>query len=353
MKNKHFFKAFYSFAPALITAVIVVGAAFASTANASTIPTLTLSVSSPGYTLLTVNGDANYPVTLYYYLQSTGGSESVTSGELGLTNSNGYFTTTLNDASYNIPYGSLVYVNVDGQNSATVAWPNYYSNGGGPTINNAGGLVLSQSNITLQVGQTVAVTTNYTYSNSYYQALTIVSNSNSASVSAIVSGNQIDITGANYGAATLVVCQTGTNTCGTIYVNVPSPTTVIGPLPTPVIYVQPVSFGVGSLSLNAGTSQEVQIYGSGNFSIVQNSNPAVANVSLNGSWLYVQGIQAGTSNVIVCQNYQTNSCATLPIDVIATQTSWYGNIYGYSSYSSYWPTYNYEPTYYPTTAWTW
>jgi len=318
MKNKAFLMSFAI--TVMFGGVFSLFAIPTQTASASTIPTLTLSVPNPGYTLLSVNADPNATVMLYYYTQIAGG-ETITTGSLGTTNAYGYFSTTLNNSTYNIPYNTPVYVTVDGQNSATVPWPSSSNSSYNGIISNSGGLNLSQTNFNLQIGQTVSVTTsNYTYS--YYGALTIVSNTNPTAISATIIGNQISIHGTNYGSAAIEICQTNSNTCGVIYATVSTLTPVIGPIPTPIIYSQPLSFGNINASFDAGQSINVQIYGSGNYSLYNNSNPNVVSASLNGNWLYLYGNQPGTSNITVCENTGAVSCASLPVDVIAG-ASWY------------------------------
>ena len=297
---------------AFFLAFVASESAFSAVAHATT-PTLSLSASSPGYTQLIVNGDANSSVSLYYYIQAAG-SETVTSGSLGVTNSYGYFSTTLNNSQYNIPYNAPVYVSVNGTNSPTVPWPaSSYSNGAV-----YGGLSLSPSSATVQIGQTVAVTAS-NYIN--YGTLSIANNSNPTAISATVFGNQINITGAGYGSATITICQTGSNTCGTVYATVPSPGISTGPAP---IYSVPISLSMSNVSLNAGTSQNVQIYGSygyningyNSYYIYRNSNPAVVTATLNGSWLSLYGIGPGTSNITICQNNGTASCAQVFVNVV-------------------------------------
>ncbi len=348
MKIKNLFIAFILAA----TSVLVV----ASHASASTIPTLTLSVQNTGSTQITVYGDPNSAVLLYYNNSTIGGTETETTGSLGSTNAYGYFSTTINNGTYNIPYNTLVYVTVDGQNSAQTTWPNYF---GGTTIGPvttggvgiANGLSLSQTNINLQVAQTTAVTPlsggnytngyNYPYGSYYgnYGTLVVQNNTNPTAVSTAIVGNQVNITGVNNGSAIITICESGINLCGTVYVTVGSQTTFPYPsypsypsYPTYPTYPSypypassPVSFGTNgnNVSVNAGASKNITLYGSGNYYIYQNSNPAVVTATLNGNWLSVQGIQAGTSNITVCENNGTASCAQLFVDVIANQQSFY------------------------------
>ena len=96
------------------------------------VPTLSLTSFNNNSVQVIVNGDPNSSVNLYYY--SIGNSNVNNIGNIGTTNSSGYFSTNLNNGSYNIPVGSNTYTVVNGQQSNQVNWPYnnngcYYSNG--------------------------------------------------------------------------------------------------------------------------------------------------------------------------------------------------------------------------------
>lgn len=77
---------------------------------------------------------------------------------------------------------------------------------------------LTQTNVSLNVGQNISVTA---YSSYGYSGFYISSNSNDSVVSASINGTSIYLFGKNYGSANIVVCQNGnSNQCSTIYVNV-------------------------------------------------------------------------------------------------------------------------------------
>lgn len=95
------------------------------------VPTLSFGTMSNNNVTLTVYGDSNSAVNLYYNngygLQNT---------YLGTTSYVGYFTTTITASTYNITQGSYVYVTVNGQQSSSVIWPNTYYQNNNTVLNN-------------------------------------------------------------------------------------------------------------------------------------------------------------------------------------------------------------------------
>ncbi len=294
---------------------------FAPKAMAMT-PTLSLySIGNRGIQI-TVNGDPNLPVYLYYYPNNNG---SITSTSLGSTNSSGYLSTTVDASAYNIGQNSSVYVTVDGIQSNTESWP--YNNNG-----YYGNIYLSQSSLYLNSGQSQSVSVSGG-NGSYY----ISSNSNSGVASASISGNEINVYGYYSGNTTVTVCSNSSNSgCVTLYV------TVNG---NNVNYNQTsVTLTQNSVSLAVGQSESVGIYGgTGIYYISSNPNQYVASVGLSGSSLQIYGIQNGSSVVTVCSSiantnnnnqyynntnnggYVYNSCANLVVTV--SQNYVYNNNY--------------------------
>ena len=79
---------------------------FAPKAFAMT-PTLSLYSTGNNSVQITVNGDAYASVNLNYYPNGNG---SIISSNIGSTNQNGYFNTSLNTNTYNIQQNSSVYI---------------------------------------------------------------------------------------------------------------------------------------------------------------------------------------------------------------------------------------------------
>jgi uncharacterized cupredoxin-like copper-binding protein len=167
-----------------------------------------------------------------------------------------------------------------------------------------GGLTLSQTSLSLNVGQSVSVTATYpvyNYSNSFY----ISSNSNSAVASASVSGNQINVYGLAYGSANISVCANGSS-CATLYVTVSGNGNNYGT----------ITFSPSSVNLAVGQSSTVFVnagYLGSSLYISSNSNSGVVSASISGSTLYLQAGNIGNSTITVCQNYSV--CGYLYVTV--------------------------------------
>jgi hypothetical protein len=136
-------------------------------------------------------------------------------------------------------------------------------------VSNYGNLSLSQTALSLTVGQTSTVTAYNSYS---YGTLYISSNSNSNVATATVNGNNISIYGNNAGTASIVVCQNNSiSYCGTIYV------TVIGGYGYNNNYSS--GLNISSLTLPKGGAITIASANSLGLSVSNNSNPNVATTS--------------------------------------------------------------------------
>lgn len=153
-------------------------------------------------------------------------------------------------------------------------------------------------NLSLSQSMTVGIYGG-TGSGGYY----LSSNSNPDAVTASVSGNYLYLSGRNYGSTTLIVCQSGLSSCGTLYVTVGGGS-----------YGGSLSLSQTNLSLSPYQSAAVNIFGSGNYYISSNSNPSAASATLSGSTLNVYAYVSGSASISVCQNYNSQ-CATLQVSV--------------------------------------
>ena len=205
-------------------------------AQASIAPIFSLTSIGNGTIQVTVNADPNASVQLYYYNQNSD-SPAQDIGIIGYTNGYGYFSTTINSSQYNIPANVITYVVVDGIGSPTVFWPAY------PTYVNPYPVYLSQSNISLLVGQNTTVSLSGGAS-SYY----IYSNSNPPVASVSLENNNTLYVYANaVGNADITVCQNQNgSTCAVLYVTVTSP--VYYPASPVVTYYYPISHPVRFIS---------------------------------------------------------------------------------------------------------
>ncbi len=258
-------------------------------------PTLSLTLVSGDSVQVSVVGDANSGVALYYNVGSSSGANNVT---LGTTNSSGAFSTTISSNSYAVNPGCSVYVIVNSQQSATQVWP-YGASG----TSSGGTPALSQSNITVGLGQSITVTSQGS------TGVYVSSNSNSSVASFSASGAQVVVTGIQIGSATMTICYVGTAVnCASLSVNVQSAA------------VQAPSFSQNNLYLTIGGSQSISISGSGSYSILSNSNSSVASSSLSGSTLTVTAIAVGTTNITVC-NQSAGGCSILYVTVSGSSGS--------------------------------
>jgi peptidoglycan hydrolase-like protein with peptidoglycan-binding domain len=194
-------------------------------------PTLSVSNNGNNTVFISVYGDSNTNINLYYNngygLQST---------YLGTTNYNGYFSTSLNTSSYNITQGTSVYVMVNNQQSSSVLWPtNYYQN------NNYTNSGLNVSSLTLPVGSNgVYVSSNSNAGvvnvnnsngginsmigcNTYNQYSTITGQPcyMSQNTNYNYNSNSVVIYASTVGYSTLTICSNGNSgVCNTLNVNV-------------------------------------------------------------------------------------------------------------------------------------
>lgn len=271
-------------------------------------PTLSL-YSSGNSTTLTVSGGQPNANVVISYMPS--GSNLLTSVN-GFTDSSGSFMTMIDPV-----VGSQISATVGGQqvysnnsNNSNNGYNNGYNNGCGYSGCNVGGLTLSQTSLSLSVGQTASVTASYPvygYSNSFY----VSSNSNPSVASAAASGNQVNVYGLVSGSTNISICSNSSSACATLYVTVNGGSCYNG------CGSGSLSLSQSSLSLTVGQSSTVTVYGNNTGSsayISGNSNSSVAGASVSGNTVYVNGISNGSTNISICQN-SSSQCATLYVTV--------------------------------------
>ena len=170
-------------------------------------PNLSVYSANGGGTTVSITGGQPNASVVISYIPS---GSSLTSTVTGETDYSGSLTTMINSA-------------ISSQITATVAGQQVYANNnGGCTYSgcNTGGLTLSQTSLSLNVGQTASVTATYSVYN-YSNSLYISSNSNSSVASAVASGNQITVYGVSSGSTTISVCgSSGSSSCASLYVTV-------------------------------------------------------------------------------------------------------------------------------------
>ena len=239
--------------------------------------------------LLAVSGDPNSLVTIYYTTIS-----GLQTRSLGTTNNGGFFSTTLNTRDYAVSYGVPVYVVVNGQQSSSVAWPNYGSSN----------LSFNQNTLSLSVGQSSLISA-YNSSGSLY----VSSNSNPSVVTVSTNGSVVSFYGQVAGSSTVVICQSPSNVyCGTIYV------VVGGGHPYPIYNTTGLS--ITSLMIPSGGTATISGASSGIINISSNTNPSVASATAGSysSSVIISGISIGSTTLTLCQN-NTNVCNSIIVTV--------------------------------------
>ncbi len=308
---------------------------------------------------------------------SVGQSVSITAYN---TSGSLYVSTNSNSAVANATaYGNQITINAVGYGSSSLTICSTYNYNGCSTVyvtvnggsNNQTPVSLSQSNVSLVVGQTQTVYINSLYNNNngyYNNGQYTLSNLSSGIVSATISGNAITLYGQNAGSSTISVCSNGYNggynngyygstTCANLYVTVTGnygyPTNPTYPYYPPNNYYNQLTVSNSNVQVTVGNSGSVVIngginyynngynggytngyYGSGNDFYIANNNSGIANATINGNNITVYGLAAGTTSVTVCQT-STNQCATINVTVIAP------NYYNYGIYNGQ---YQYVPS---------
>ncbi|MDE2030940.1 MAG: peptidoglycan-binding protein [Patescibacteria group bacterium] len=298
--------------------------------------TPTLSLSNTGNTntiYITVNGDPNSTITLYYNL-----SYGMQNRFIGSTNYNGYYSGTLNTGDYGITTGTSVYVIVNGQQSASVLWP-YYS------YNN---LSLSQSNLSLYVGQTSTITVYNTTVGSLY----VSTNSNPNVVTPSINGNVITFYANSTGSSSITICQSGSmNYCGTVYVTVSGSNYYYS--------YNNQNLNLSTLIIPIGSSATISTSNNQGLYVSTNSNPNIASVQIsnlvpgctltslysvttgqpcsmytsNNTSALISANSAGSTSISLCQT-NTNNCNTIYITVTGYSPVYTQNINTQYSYNN-------------------
>ena len=267
-------------------ALAVLGTAFvASTALAAT-PTFSVVNTGNGDAVnMTVTGDPNKTITLYYNVAAPTGMQTLS---IGATDGNGNFTMTFSPSTYGILAGYQAYILVNSQQSSMLSWPYAGSSSGAPQ--------LTQTTVNVGVGQTATVTS-YGTSN----PITLTNNSNYTIASVSVTGSQITVYGNNAGTDYATVCyQSNTSSCTTL-------TIVVGGFGG-----SGLTFGQSTATLGAGQYLSVSISGGTNgYYISNNSNQSVVQASILGSSLALTGGGTTGSSIVTVCAVGTGSCGTV------------------------------------------
>lgn len=276
----------------------------APAALAST-PTLSAVLNSDGDSVqLTVTGDANSSVILYYTKTNVGQLVS----SIGNTGSNGNLITTISTSGYGIVADSIVYVTVGGLNgarSASVTWPK--SSG-------SGNLALSQTGLAMSVGQSATLTITNNSGGSVY----LSNNSNPPVANVSISGGQATVSAVSYGSTVVTFCSTASSSsCASAYVTVQNGGS------------QPLTFNVNNVTIAPNQSVPVTVSGgNGSYTILNNSNSSVIQTNISGATVTLStSASSGSSAITVCSsdmlscgiiNASAGSSSTVPVSFSQT-----------------------------------
>ncbi len=304
--------------------VLVFGLFSASLVAQAMTPTLSVSATGSGDSVtVTVYGDPNASVTLYQ--QNQGYNYNTQTQYLGTTNSSGYLSTTVNTNNYGITSGSSVYVMVNNQISSSVVWPYSYNNYNNYNYGGYyyGSLSLSQTNVSVNVGQSVDVT--ISGGNAPYTMYTTGVNI----FQAVISGNKLQVVGLSNGSGSINVCSSGGTGSGCVVLSVTvNSTNYYGGTnyyAPPVYNNNPtITFSQNNPTLSIGQSMTISVSGGnvsgyyygGNYYVGHNSNSSVLSANMNGSTLTLQGLANGNTAVVVCAS--STNCSALNITVGST-----------------------------------
>ena len=163
-------------------------------------------------------------------------------------------------------------------------------------------LTLSQTSITLLLGQTLSITVS---GGTAPYNLPTINNSSIAQTS--LNNNIITVTGLSAGSTNIFVCSAG-GACVTLSVTVNGAGVGTGNL-------QPV-FGQNNFSMTAGQSVSVSLSGTSGYTISNNTNSSVGSAYISGSSVVVTANSLGSDGITICQS--GGSCNTLYVNVVST-----------------------------------
>lgn len=262
-------------AGAALVGLFVAASAFAATPSFSAFYT-----GNSDYVQVNItNADPNYGVILNYNSQMRA---------LGTADGSGSFSATISTSQYGITPGAVVSVTVDGKTSSAIQWP--YT-----TTSSNGAFSLSQTNVSLSVGQTSVITANV--SGTFY----LSSNSNPSVANVSLNSNQFTISANAAGTTNLTICMVANSAyCATATVTVSGASN------------QTLTFSQNNLSLPYGQNATVIVSGgTGIYAITSNTNSASIQATVSNSVVSLYaGNVSGSAVITVCSTNMT-SCGVI------------------------------------------
>jgi hypothetical protein len=268
---------------------------FRVNAEAANRPTLGINYVNGDTVEVRVIAEPSSPIQLSFF--KAGVTTSTARINLGTTDTSGNLNLIIHGGSYGIPGGSTVAALANGLESPARLWPEYGAN----TF-----VTLSPSNVQVVLGQNVTVTAS--------GPIYITNNTNSGTISATTTNNQIIVTGLTTGSGELTICQSAT-VCSTLPVQVLSAGAS----------TSTITLSRTNLILHNGETTSLTISGGGGSYVV--SNPTGDNTSwfettLSGNSLTFQGkSNFGSGTVTVCSTTDRNNCATVALTGAAALSS--------------------------------
>lgn len=173
-----------------------------------------------------------------------------------------------------------------------------------------GSLGLSQTSLTMNIGQSSSVYATNISGGSVY----VSQNTNPGIVSAYASGGIVNFSALALGSSTVTICGNN-NMCGTVSIN------VTGGGSTGILNLSQTA-----LTLNNNQNGAITIYsGSGaSYYIAGNTSPHIASATVSGNIVNVYGYgNTGSTSISICQN-GTSQCGTLYVTVNSNNNN--GNV---------------------------
>ena len=261
------------------------------------VPILSLTSNADGDTVqLTVSSDPSSSVVLSF--MKTSGTSYLQ--YLGNSNTSGYYSTTLSTTELGVALGSSVQVKINNQLSNSVAWP--YS-----TTTSGSAITLSQTGLILTVGATNNLNINNVGSNKLY----LLNNTNPQVANVSLVGSQATVYANAYGQTVATICVLGTTSnCASTYITVQNSG------------AQALTLSQSNLTIAYGQSSQISILNStGNYTILNNSNPSVISATLSAQTITLNASNNGGAAAITVCSTDMSACGIINATVGSTSSS--------------------------------
>jgi peptidoglycan hydrolase-like protein with peptidoglycan-binding domain len=253
-------------------------------------PQLNVSGSGDGNNVLVtiINADGNSPIGLYFKSNIDGVTRTQT---IGTTNGVGQFSGTVSTTGVGIDATTPVYTIINGFMSNNLLWP--YQAG-----NNNNAITFSQNNPNVAVGQSGSMTVTGG-AGTYY----ISSNSNSAIISATISGNTLSYSGIASGSSVITVCAANSSLCSSITISTTGSNGGLSINPSSLV-LTPGQYG--TLTMIGGTLP---------YTVTTTSGDSMM-YSANGNSISIGSSVVGTRVLNICSS--NNVCNSITVSVAGT-----------------------------------